>query len=126
MTAQEFFYWLQGFIELCNAGAIKFVISTDIARCILAHIDLMPEGERGEAIIEVRTLVRLAERAGSQDRSIGLTRDITDAVAQVFLHVIDPKAGDTKVQAELNAKHNSHLLVGGGNGGPKVGPVIRC
>lgn len=119
MTAQEFFYWLQGFIELCSAGAIKFVIGPDIARCILSHIDLVPAEERGEGLIEIRTLVRLAVKAQTEDRAIEHTRNIVDAVAQVFQHVIDPKAGAAATQAALNATHNAHLL-------PGAKPAMRC
>lgn len=124
MTAQEFFYWLQGFIELCNAGALKFFIGPDIGRCILSHIDLVPEGERGEGLIEVRTLVRLASKATSEEQARALTRDIVEAVGQVFLHVIDPKAGDAATQASLNALHdqNPHLRPRPNTGGP----VARC
>ncbi len=125
MTAQEFFYWLQGFIELCNAGAIKFVIGPDIATCILAHIDLVPEGERGEGLIEVRTLVRLAKKTQSEAHAMEYTRDIVFAVANVFLHVIDPKAGDAEAQVKLDAIHsqNPHLRPGFTMPG---GRVARC
>ena len=124
MTAQEFFYWLQGFIELCSAGGIKFFIGPDIAKCIVAHIDLIPNGERGEGVIEVRTLVRLASRTASEEEARNITRDIVEAVAQVFLHVIDPKAGDAMEQAKLNAIHeqNPHLRPRPYTGGP----VARC
>ena len=124
MTAQDFFYWLQGFIELSTAAAFKFMIGPDVARCILAHVDLIPEDERGAGVIEVRTLVRLASKATSEDIARDLTREIAEAVASVFKHVIDPKAGDADEQARLNAIHeqNPHLCPR-----PYTGsPVIRC
>ena len=124
MTAQDFFYWLQGFIELSTAAAFKFMIGPDVARCILAHVDLIPEDERGAGVIEVRTLVRLASKATSEDIARDLTREIAEAVASVFKHVIDPKAGDADEQARLNAIHeqNPHLRPR-----PYTGsPVIRC
>lgn len=104
MTPQEFFYWLQGFFELGGiAGPIY--IDARVAACVLAHIDLIGERARGEGVIEVRTLTRLAANAKTSEETQRYTDAIAAAVANVFTHVIDPLAGDAAVQARLNALH---------------------
>ena len=112
MTAQEFFYWLQGFIELRTAEGHTASITPKVAEYILRHIDLVPARERGEGLIEVRTLVRLAARAQSSDDTLSLSSEIAKAVAGVFEHVIDPKAGGAAEQAMLNQAHhgNGHFV----------------
>ena len=123
MTAQEFFYWLQGFIELSAACGVEASINPNVAACILSHADLVLPEQRGEGLIEVRTLAKMAARAGSAERTQSLTQEIVAVVTQVFLHVIDPKAGDAATQAELNEKHNAHLRPGPR---PPGAPVMRC
>ena len=59
--------------------------------------------------------MRLAARAQSSDDTLSLSSEIAKAVATVFEHVIDPKAGSAAEQAMLN-----HLHHGNGN------LVARC
>lgn len=122
MNAQEFFYWLQGYIELSKAAGAHFLIGPNVASCITAHSNLVPEAERGERLIEVRTLAKMAARAGSAERTQSLTDEIVEVVAATFLHIIDPKAGDESEQARLNLLHNSHLTAPAVSGKP----VMRC
>lgn len=124
MTAQEFFYWLQGFIELSKAASTHVLIGPTVASNIIAHSNLVPESERGERLIEVRTLAKMATRSGSAERTQSLTDEIVEVVAATFLHIIDPKAGDAEEQAKLNAIHeqNPHLRPRPYTGGP----VPRC
>lgn len=122
MNAQEFFYWLQGFIELSKAAGTPVLIGPVVASNIIAHSNLVPEAERGERLIEVRMLARMATRAGSEERAQSLTNEIVEAVSATFLHIIDPKAGDETEQARLNLLHNSHITTP-----PVPGkPVMRC
>lgn len=50
MTAQDFFYWLQGFIELSKAASAHVLIGPTVASNIIAHSNLVPEAERGERL----------------------------------------------------------------------------
>ena len=117
MSPQDFFYWLQGFIELTTAAGSSALISPVVADCIMKHADLVVardrgEGfvDRGEGFVEVRTLVRLASRATSEAEAKAMTGEIVAAVSRVFEHVIDPKAGGAGEQARLNNLHGGNVV----------------
>lgn len=105
MSPQDFFYWLQGFIELTTAAGSSALISPVVADCIMKHADLVVARDRGEGFVEVRTLVRLASRATSEAEAKAMTGEIVAAVSRVFEHVIDPKAGGPELQAQLSHLH---------------------
>ena len=114
MTNENFCYWLQGHFELQAPDAD---LTSDQREIILRHIDVVEEHMRdrggiGPAVIACRTLLHSVADASA------CTVAVRAIIHDVFLHVIDPKAGGPEQQAKLNNLHNPH---------PDYSkPVMRC
>lgn len=132
MNPNEFFYWLQGYIELTTAVSPSCQVTFTLAQadCIVRHIALvmhwLGNGKQGGGahpqtiarLHEVRTLAGLLTSERSDGMRDELSATIVKIVAAQFEHVIDPQAGDAEQQAKLNAIHS------GGHRPDK--PVYRC
>lgn len=118
MTPTEFFYWLQGYIELRTDKDAPF--TAEQAECIARHADLVVATRARDTDVDTGTdasivsvIGVLARRSPSGWRSpswrhwggASLTGAITHMVASQFEHVIDPRAGDAEQQARLSGFH---------------------
>ena len=106
MTEQEFFYWLQGFFEISDAGVSSppFVkLSIAQLDCIRRHAALVRANceHVSGTFIAIESLTCTA--VSSKTEEIG--RSIRELTSLQFHHVIDPSYGDADKQAELNRIH---------------------
>ena len=111
MESCNFWYWIQGWLELAGDSADPLTASQ--VECIVDHIMLVED--RGENIHTASTMIRLFKDGMLSAEN--LTTKLRELAAAEFLHEIDPKAGGPEVQAKLNAIH------GPGTG---YGPGKRC
>lgn len=110
MRSNEFFYWLQGYFELCGElshGERPEFLTTKQCECIARHLELVavsdPEAGR---LGKIRAIVEFMID-GSITTEAGSAKIRTEVSAQ-FVHVIDPAAGP-EAQAKLNEIHSGRL-----------------
>ena len=127
MTHTSFFYWLQGYFELCRSNRTSEpCLSLEHVACIMQHAALVsasnfpspapgarhPDDARFALVCTLLTLMY----EGVAGLELG-TAKLRTLIHEQFAHVIDPQAGPAETQALLNNLH--HAGVGGK-------PLQRC
>jgi len=108
MQINEFFYWLQGYFEV--RGIITAAdLTTEQLTCIRQHIELVSltlsrRVDTGR-FDKIKAIVDFAID-GSMHIDTA-TAKIKAEVHDQFVHVIDPAAGGSDAQAQLNAVHGT-------------------
>lgn len=103
MTPRDFFYWMQGFFELCVAAEITSDLNQQkMFDCIMAHANVV-RTTPGKFSPELLAGVEWIATAIELDAPL---KRIQDKVADVFIHVIDTPSNEPNLHDAYGSWEN--------------------